>query len=138
MPVTSNNDPRFLRVYYKRQSQGNDKIKIIVRVMFFRQYIGSHDGCNRASVFSPRTMCGILAIHGLEKPIADRARFIGLSKRLRHRGPDWSGCYVGKDAILCHERLAVVGVGPYPVFILLIHEVISHVHRYGCPTPRER
>ncbi|KAG9318782.1 hypothetical protein JVU11DRAFT_882 [Chiua virens] len=39
-----------------------------------------------------------------------RARFLGLSKRLRHRGPDWSGCYVGKDAILCHERLAIVGV----------------------------
>lgn len=58
-------------------------------------------------------MCGILAVHGLEKPVADRARFIGLSKRLRHRGPDWSGCYTGKDAILCHERLAIVGVGLY-------------------------
>ncbi|KAG6376434.1 hypothetical protein JVT61DRAFT_2422 [Boletus reticuloceps] len=55
-------------------------------------------------------MCGILAVHGLEKPVTDRARFIGLSKRLRHRGPDWSGCYVAKDAILCHERLAIVGV----------------------------
>lgn len=56
-------------------------------------------------------MCGILAVHGLQKPVTDRARFIRLSKRLRHRGPDWSGCYVAKDAILCHERLAVVGVG---------------------------
>ena len=58
-------------------------------------------------------MCGILAAHGLENPVIDRARFIGLSKRLRHRGPDWSGCYVAKDAILCHERLAIVGVGAY-------------------------
>lgn len=62
-------------------------------------------------------MCGILAVHGLERPVTDRARFLGLSKRLRHRGPDWSGCYVGKDAILCHERLAIVGVGLYPVSI---------------------
>ncbi|KAF8844588.1 asparagine synthase [Paxillus ammoniavirescens] len=55
-------------------------------------------------------MCGIIAVHGLDRPVADRARFLGLSKRLRHRGPDWSGCYVGKDAILGHERLAIVGV----------------------------
>ncbi|KIK98852.1 hypothetical protein PAXRUDRAFT_823402 [Paxillus rubicundulus Ve08.2h10] len=55
-------------------------------------------------------MCGIIAAHGLDKPVADRARFLGLSRRLRHRGPDWSGCYVGKDAILSHERLAIVGV----------------------------
>lgn len=58
-------------------------------------------------------MCGILAVHGLENPVAYRARFLKLSKRLRHRGPDWSGCHVAKDAILCHERLAIVGVGPY-------------------------
>jgi asparagine synthase (glutamine-hydrolysing) len=56
-------------------------------------------------------MCGILAVHGLEKPSNERAHFIALSKRLRHRGPDWSGCYVGKQSILVHERLAIVGVG---------------------------
>lgn len=56
-------------------------------------------------------MCGILAVHRLDKPAADRAHFIALSKRLRHRGPDWSGCHVGKESILVHERLAIVGVG---------------------------
>jgi asparagine synthase (glutamine-hydrolysing) len=50
-------------------------------------------------------------VHGLEKPSSDRAHFIALSKRLRHRGPDWSGCYVGKQSVLVHERLAIVGVG---------------------------
>ncbi|KAG5646666.1 asparagine synthetase [Asterophora parasitica] len=55
-------------------------------------------------------MCGILAVHGLAKPASDRAHFIALSKRLRHRGPDWSGCSVGKESILVHERLAIVGV----------------------------
>jgi asparagine synthase (glutamine-hydrolysing) len=34
-----------------------------------------------------------------------------MSKKIRHRGPDWSGTYVGKETILCHERLAIVGVG---------------------------
>lgn len=56
-------------------------------------------------------MCGILAAHGLEKPGSDRARLIACSKRIRHRGPDWSGCYVGKQTVLVHERLAIVGVG---------------------------
>ena len=56
-------------------------------------------------------MCGILAVHGLDKPANDRARFIACSKKQRHRGPDWSGCYVGQKSILVHERLAIVGVG---------------------------
>ncbi|EJU05433.1 asparagine synthase [Dacryopinax primogenitus] len=55
-------------------------------------------------------MCGILAIHGLDNPASQRAHAIAMSKRLRHRGPDWSGCFVGKDSILVHERLAIVGV----------------------------
>ncbi|CAK5277437.1 unnamed protein product [Mycena citricolor] len=55
-------------------------------------------------------MCGIFAVHGIDKAANDRARFIACSKRLRHRGPDWSGCHVGKQAILVHERLAIVGV----------------------------
>lgn len=56
-------------------------------------------------------MCGILAVYGLDNPQASRARVLALSKKLRHRGPDWSGCVVGKQAVLAHERLAIVGVG---------------------------
>jgi asparagine synthase (glutamine-hydrolysing) len=56
-------------------------------------------------------MCGILAVHGIKNPAAERTRFLAFSKRLRHRGPDWSGCFVGKEGILLHERLAIVGVG---------------------------
>ncbi|KAF7969023.1 hypothetical protein HWV62_28636 [Athelia sp. TMB] len=55
-------------------------------------------------------MCGIFGVHGLESPMQDRARFIACSKKLRHRGPDWSGCFVGKEGVLVHERLAIVGV----------------------------
>jgi asparagine synthase (glutamine-hydrolysing) len=56
-------------------------------------------------------MCGIFVVHGIEKPSNDdRARFIACSKKQRHRGPDWSGCYVGQQSVLVHERLAIVGV----------------------------
>ncbi|KAJ6596831.1 hypothetical protein DFH09DRAFT_102304 [Mycena vulgaris] len=81
-------------------------------------------------------MCGIFAVHGIEKPATDRARFIACSKRLRHRGPDWSGCFVGKDGILVHERLAIVGVdtGAQPLIsqdgkvILTVNgEIYNHI-----------
>lgn len=55
-------------------------------------------------------MCGILAIHGLQQPKAFRARALALSKTLRHRGPDWSGIFIGQQTVMCHERLAIVGV----------------------------
>ena len=31
-----------------------------------------------------------------------------MSKKVRHRGPDWSGIYSDRNAILAHERLAIV------------------------------
>ena len=31
-----------------------------------------------------------------------------MSKKIRHRGPDWSGIYCGDKAILAHERLSIV------------------------------
>ncbi len=56
-------------------------------------------------------MCGILAILGLKE---DSSRFrhvvLQLAKRIRHRGPDWSGIYTHDHAILAHERLAIVDV----------------------------
>jgi asparagine synthase (glutamine-hydrolysing) len=62
-------------------------------------------------------MCGIFAVHGVEKPSSERSHYIACSKKIRHRGPDWSGCFVGKQSVLVHERLAVVGVGRFcPVF----------------------
>ncbi|KAJ7097983.1 asparagine synthase-domain-containing protein [Mycena belliarum] len=81
-------------------------------------------------------MCGIFAVHGLEKPASDRARFIACSKRLRHRGPDWSGCFVGNNGILVHERLAIVGVdtGAQPlvsedgkVILTVNGEIYNHI-----------
>jgi asparagine synthase (glutamine-hydrolysing) len=54
-------------------------------------------------------MCGITAIFNIqgEAEILRKQALI-MSKRIRHRGPDWSGIYVGKSAILAHERLSIV------------------------------
>ena len=56
-------------------------------------------------------MCGIVIAHGIDNPSAERPKLIACSKKIRHRGPDWSGCYSGKQTILAHERLAIVGGG---------------------------
>ncbi|KAI0763736.1 asparagine synthase-domain-containing protein [Irpex lacteus] len=81
-------------------------------------------------------MCGICAAHGLARPSEHRTRLIACSKKIRHRGPDWSGCYVGKQSVLVHERLAIVGVdtGAQPLvsddgkIILAVNgEIYNHV-----------
>ncbi|KAJ7285902.1 asparagine synthase-domain-containing protein [Mycena rebaudengoi] len=92
-------------------------------------------------------MCGIFAVHGLEKPATDRPRFIACSKRIRHRGPDWSGCFVGKDCILVHERLAIVGVdtGAQPLvsedgkIILTVNgEIYNHIALRATVSPETK
>jgi len=56
-------------------------------------------------------MCSILGILDLKSdPVALRTQALDLSRRMRHRGPDWSGIYANENAILVHERLAIVGV----------------------------
>ena len=37
-----------------------------------------------------------------------RNQILEMSRKIRHRGPDWSGVYTGDNAILSHERLAIV------------------------------
>ena len=62
-------------------------------------------------------MCGFVGAFDLSSggsPIAEglkeelRAQVLEMSKRIRHRGPDWSGVYTGENAILSHERLSIV------------------------------
>lgn len=64
-------------------------------------------------------MCGITAIFNIKQPTSTlRDKALKMSKKLRHRGPDWSGIYQGKTAILCHERLSIVDPqsGGQPLF----------------------
>ncbi|WP_080904837.1 asparagine synthase B [Parabacteroides sp. Marseille-P3160] len=55
-------------------------------------------------------MCGITAIFNIHEGQHEQLRkqALTMSKRVRHRGPDWSGIYTGKTAILAHERLSIV------------------------------
>jgi asparagine synthase (glutamine-hydrolysing) len=54
-------------------------------------------------------MCGIIGVFDLKLKSADlRSQVLMMSKKVRHRGPDWSGIYCGDKAILAHERLAIV------------------------------
>ena len=56
-------------------------------------------------------MCSILGILDLKTNPQDLRRLaLELSRRQRHRGPDWSGVYSNERAILAHERLAIVDV----------------------------
>lgn len=64
-------------------------------------------------------MCGIVSIFNIKeqtKPLRDKA--LAMAKKIRHRGPDWSGIYCGRTAILAHERLSIVDPksGKQPLF----------------------
>ncbi len=54
-------------------------------------------------------MCGIVGVFDLKSDSEKlRTQVLEMSKKIRHRGPDWSGIYCGEKAILSHERLAIV------------------------------
>ena len=54
-------------------------------------------------------MCGIAAIFNISSQTPQlRSKALRMAQKIRHRGPDWSGIYVGGSAILAHERLSIV------------------------------
>lgn len=54
-------------------------------------------------------MCGIAGVFTLNgKANEIRKDILEMSKKIRHRGPDWSGIYSDENAVLAHERLAIV------------------------------
>lgn len=64
-------------------------------------------------------MCGITGIFGIKEQTPElRKKALRMSQKIRHRGPDWSGIYCGKTAILAHERLSIVDPesGKQPLF----------------------
>ena len=64
-------------------------------------------------------MCGIVSIFNIQQQTAElREKALAMSRKIRHRGPDWSGIYCGGTAILAHERLSIVDPesGKQPLF----------------------
>ena len=54
-------------------------------------------------------MCGIAGILNITAQTKElRSKALKMAQKIRHRGPDWSGIYVGGSAILAHERLSIV------------------------------
>lgn len=54
-------------------------------------------------------MCGIVGVFDLKVNNLDlKAGVLKMSKKVRHRGPDWSGIFCCEKAILAHERLSIV------------------------------
>lgn len=82
-------------------------------------------------------MCGIFAAYRQEYVEAFKPKALQYSKRIRHRGPDWSGNITKNSTILCHERLSIVGLdsGAQPItnedesLILAVNgEIYNQIH----------
>ncbi|WDE09773.1 asparagine synthase B [Thalassomonas haliotis] len=64
-------------------------------------------------------MCSIFCVLDIKTDAAAlRPKALEYSRLLRHRGPDWSGIYNNDNAILVHERLAIVDTenGAQPLY----------------------
>ena len=64
-------------------------------------------------------MCGIVCAFDLKQDAELlRPQILEMAKKIRHRGPDWSGIYSHENAIMAHERLAIVdpASGKQPLF----------------------
>ncbi len=63
-------------------------------------------------------MCSIFGVLQIRQDLKSvRKMALRQSRMLRHRGPDWSGVYAAGNAVLAHERLAIVDVntGAQPI-----------------------
>jgi len=54
-------------------------------------------------------MCGFVGVFDLKTDAEKlRPQVLEMSKKIRHRGPDWSGIFSNNKAVLSHERLSIV------------------------------
>ncbi len=63
-------------------------------------------------------MCAIFGVFQIRQDLKFvRKMALRQSRLMRHRGPDWSGVYAAGNAVLAHERLAIVDVntGAQPI-----------------------
>ena len=73
-------------------------------------------------------MCGIVCAFDVKSNSDEvRSNVLKMVKKVRHRGPDWSGIYSNEKAVLAHERLAIVDPtsGKQPIISDDGHKVIA-------------
>ena len=63
-------------------------------------------------------MCGIIGLFNFQNEEAMRQEALKMVRKIRHRGPDWSGSYSDQNCVLMHERLSIVDVehGAQPLY----------------------
>ena len=64
-------------------------------------------------------MCGFVGVFDITQETKKlRTQILSMAKKIRHRGPDWSGVHTGDKAILAHERLSIVDIesGNQPLY----------------------
>ncbi len=63
-------------------------------------------------------MCGIIGLFNINDEQAMRTEALKMVRKIRHRGPDWSGSYSDEHCVLMHERLSIVDVehGAQPLY----------------------
>lgn len=73
-------------------------------------------------------MCSVFGVLNLRQDMqVVRKMALRQSRLLRHRGPDWSGIYTAPNAVLAHERLAIVDVntGAQPILSESGHQALA-------------
>lgn len=73
-------------------------------------------------------MCGIVCAFDIKSNSDEvRSNVLRMAKKVRHRGPDWSGIYSNEKAVLAHERLAIVDPtsGKQPIISDDGHKIIA-------------
>ena len=72
-------------------------------------------------------MCGIIGLFNIQDEDKMRSEALKMVRKIRHRGPDWSGSYSDEYCILMHERLSIVDVenGAQPLFDTVTKRVLT-------------
>ena len=72
-------------------------------------------------------MCGIIGLFNIQDEQKMRSEGLGMARKIRHRGPDWSGSYSDEFCVLMHERLSIVDVehGAQPLYDIIESRVLA-------------
>ena len=72
-------------------------------------------------------MCGIIGLFDIQNEQSMRSEALKMVRKIRHRGPDWSGSFSDEYCILMHERLSIVDLehGAQPLYDFIKNRVLA-------------